>query len=285
MMKFIAGISVLQDRYDAFITDIWGVLHNGSTAYDGVIDCLGKLRDSGKKVLLLSNSGRRAKMVSSDLGGFGVMPELYSHLITSGELTHHTFSGTRDSRLQNLGTCYYLFGSERYGLTRGLGITKTDELSAAEFILTIGVEGNPSTTGIYEDRLRYFAQNGLTMVCANPDVTVNRNGVLGIGPGALAVYYEKLGGRVIYFGKPYEDIYNLSLDKLSGVAPRRILVIGDSMKTDIAGANRCGLDCLLVGTGVHWRELSTIPGDFHQLSALCQTVNSFPTMIAKGFIW
>ena len=187
--------------------------------------------------------------------------------------------------MRNLGTRYYLFGSERYGLTRDLRITKADELSAAEFILTIGVEGNPSTTEIYEERLRYFAQNGLTMVCANPDVEVNRNGVLGIGPGALAAYYEEIGGRVIYFGKPYDDIYNLSLDLLSGVDPRRILVIGDSLKTDIAGANLCGFDSLLVGTGVHWRELSAIPGDIHRLTALCQTENSFPTMIAKGFIW
>lgn len=284
-MKFTAGISALQDRYDAFITDIWGVLHNGSTTYDGVIDCLRTLRSRGKEVLLLSNSGRRAKIVSVDLVDFGVMPELYTHLVTSGELTHLRFSGARDRRLRNLGTCYYLFGSERYGLTKGLGLTKTEEVSDAEFILTIGVEGNPSTTVKYEERLRYFAQKGLTMVCANPDTLVNRNGVLGIGPGALAVYYEKLGGRVIYFGKPYEDIYHFSLDKLSGIAARRILVIGDSVTTDIAGANRCGLDSLLVGTGVHWRELSTIPGDVDQLTGLCQTENSFPTLIAKGFIW
>ena len=284
-MKFIAGISALQDRYDAFITDIWGVLHNGSTAHDGVIDCLHQLRIRRKKVLLLSNSGRRARLVSSDLAGFGINPELYTHLVTSGELTHLAFSTTRDIRLQNLGTCYYLFGSERYGLTRGLGLTKTDEMSAAEFILTIGVEGNPSTTEIYKERLDYFARKGLTMICANPDVSVNRNGVLGIGPGALAEYYEKLGGRVIFFGKPYEEIYNLSLDQLSDVDPHRILVIGDSVNTDIAGANRCGLDSLLVGTGVHWRELSTIPGDVQQLTALCHTENSFPTMIAHGFIW
>lgn len=284
-MKFIAGISALQDRYDAFITDIWGVLHNGSTAYDGVIDCLRQLRICGKKVLLLSNSGRRARLVGSDLAGFGINPELYTYLVTSGELTHLAFRGSRDIKLQNLGTCYYLFGSERYGLTEGLGLTKTEEMSAAEFILIIGVEGNPSTTEIYQERLNYFARKGLTMVCANPDLSVNRNGVLGIGPGALAQYYEKLGGRVIFFGKPYEEIYNLILEKLSDINPQRILVIGDSVYTDIAGANRCGLHSLLVGTGVHWRELSTIPGDVRQLAALCRTENSFPTMIARGFIW
>ena len=284
-MKFIAGISALQDRYDAFITDIWGVLHNGSTTYDGVIDCLRQLRICGKKVLLLSNSGRRARLVSSDLAGFGISPELYTHLVTSGELTHLAFSTTRDIRLQNLGTCYYLFGSERYGLTKGLELRRTDQMAAADFILTIGVEGNPSTTQIYQERLDYFARKGLTMVCANPDVSVNRNGVLGIGPGALAQYYEKVGGRVIFFGKPYEEIYNLSLDKLSDIHPQRILVIGDSVNTDIAGANRCGLDSLLVGTGVHWREFSTIPGDIDQLTALCHTEKSFPTMIARGLIW
>lgn len=284
-MKFIAGISDIIDRYDAVITDIWGVLHDGTVPHEGVVECLCRLMDSGKKVLLLSNSGRRVRVVSRDLCSFGILPELYTFLVTSGELTHLSFKRNRDERLLKLGERYFLFGSEKYGLTDGLGLRRTHEAAAAEFILTIGVKGNPTTTASYEQSLGYFARRGLTMVCANPDLWVNRNGVLGIGPGALAAYYEKLGGRVIYFGKPYKEIYDFCLTKLSGVERSRMLVVGDGLKTDIEGANRCGLASLLVGTGVHWQELSTMPTDIHDLTKLCRAENTFPTMIAKGLIW
>lgn len=284
-MKFIAGIADIKDRYDAFVTDIWGVLHDGAKTYPGVIDCLRELQGHGKKVILLSNSGRRAHVVSTDLRGFGITPELYSSLVTSGELTRLAFKEKVDFGLQHLGARYYLFGSEKYGLTEGLNLHRTDEAAAAEFILTIGVEGNPRSTEIYEETLRYFAHRGLTMVCANPDVSVNRNGVLGIGPGALAVYYEYLGGQVIYFGKPYKAVYNLCLKNLPGVVSDRIIIVGDSLRTDIAGAHSCEIDNILVGTGIHFRELTTIPTDVEQLTALCQTENIFPTMIAKGFVW
>ncbi len=284
-MKCITGISDIKDRYDAFIIDIWGVLHDGAKAYPGIIDCLRKLRGCNKKVTLLSNSGRRAHVVGTDLYDFGIAPDLYTSLVTSGELTHLTFKTNVDSRLQRLGTRYYLLGPENYGLTEGLNLHRIDDVTRAEFILTIGVEGNPESTESYEKTLKDFAQRGLTMVCANPDVSVNRNGVLGIGPGALAVYYESLGGQVIYFGKPFKAVYNLCLEKLHGIAPDRIIVVGDSLKTDIAGANNCGIDTILVGTGIHWRELTTTPADVQQVTALCRAEGIFPTMVAKGFVW
>ncbi len=284
-MQFIAAISDIKDRYDAFVTDIWGVLHNGAKTYPGVIDCLRELRSCGKKVILLSNSGRRAQVVSTDLCGFGITPELYTSVVTSGELTHLGFKTNVDVRLQHLGRSYYLFGSERYGLTEGLGLHRTDDPATAEFILTIGVEGNPRSTQIYEESLHYLVQRGLVMVCANPDVSVNRNGVLGIGPGALGVYYEHLGGRVIYFGKPFKAVYNLCLEKLYGIADDRIVIVGDSLKTDIAGANHCGIDNILIGTGIHYQELATIPADVQQITSLCRAEDIFPTMIANGFVW
>lgn len=284
-MKFIAGISDIKGRYDAFVADIWGVLHDGSKTYPGVLDCLRKLQGCGKKVMLLSNSGRRAHVVGRDLCGFGITPELYTSLVTSGEFTHHAFKTNLDARLQRIGTRYYLFGSEKYGLTDGLGLHRTDDATLAEFILTIGVEGNPRSTEIYEERLHYFAQRGLTMVCANPDVSVIRNDVLGIGPGALAAYFEKLGGQVIFFGKPFDAVYNLCLEKLNGIAPERIVVVGDSLRTDIAGANNCGIDNILLGTGIHCQELAGIPADTGHVTKVCQAENTFPTMIAKGFIW
>lgn len=284
-MKFLASISDIKDHYDAFVIDIWGVLHDGAETYPGVLDCLRELQGCGKKVILLSNSGRRAHIVGTDLCGFGIGPELYTSVVTSGELTRLAFKTNVDSRLQCLGNRYYLFGSEKYGLTAGLNLHRTVDAATADFILTIGIEGNPRSTEIYEETLQRLRQRGLVMVCANPDVSVNRNGVLGIGPGALADYYEQLGGRVIYFGKPYKAVYNLCLGKLDDIATDRILIVGDSLKTDIAGASDCGIDNILIGTGIHCQELATIPADVRQITSLCQAEDIFPTMIAKGFVW
>ncbi|MBT8359357.1 MAG: TIGR01459 family HAD-type hydrolase [Deltaproteobacteria bacterium] len=282
-MRYIAGISEIQDCYDAFITDIWGVLHDGTKTYPGVIDSLRSLQDCGKKVLLLSNSGRRAKVVCADLKGFDILPGLYNSLVTSGELTHLALRYDLDGK--NLGSHYFLFGSERYGLSDGLMIRRTDDPTAAEFVLTIGVEGNPQSTDIYQKTLELLARRGLTMVCANPDVLVNRNSVLGIGPGALAAHYEKRGGRVIYFGKPFKTIYQYCLQQLPGIAHDRIVTIGDSLRTDIAGARNSGLDSILVGTGLHCQEFATIPPDTRKLKMRCKAEDTFPTMIMGGFIW
>lgn len=155
----------------------------------------------------------------------------------------------------------------------------------AEFILTIGVEGNPKSTEMYEETLNYFAQMGVTMVCANPDASVNRNGVLIIGPGALAPYHESQGGRVVYFGKPYRTICNICLEQLSGISPDCIVIVGDSLKTDIVARTTVESTVYFVGTGIHYQEFSAIPEDMRQLTALCRVGNTFPTMIAKGFVW
>ena len=284
-VEYIQSISALIDRYDALLVDVWGVLHDGVQPYPGVIDCLSRLREGGKRIVLLSNSARRVDQVEQDLAGFGIVPGLYDCLVTSGELTRSAFEHDQDNNLARLGSCYYLLGSEKYGLTYGLDICGTSDLTKADLVLAIGIEGNPSSTEAQEKTLQEAVDRGLTMVCANPDISVNRSGVLGIGPGALAARYEELGGQVIYFGKPYRAIYQHCLQLLGTVIGSRMVAVGDSLRTDIAGARANGLDSLLVGTGVHAKELDGIPGETARFSELCRREGSVPNLLTKRFAW
>ena len=149
-MKTIAGISEVIIDFEAFIVDIWGVLHNGFTPYPGVIDCLQKIRSKGREVMLLSNSARRRDLAQRDLEKFGIAPDLYDHLVTSGEFTNHCLSTLNSPELSGLGKTYFLIGSEKYGLTDGLDYLGTDSVNKADFLLVIGVEVNPSTTKRYQ---------------------------------------------------------------------------------------------------------------------------------------
>lgn len=283
--EFIEGISSISDRYDGFLIDVWGVLHDGENPYHGVIDCLHQLKTCRKQVILLSNSARRRYLAEKDLADLGIVPEIYNHLVTSGELTRSALANRLDERLVQLGNCYYLIGSEHYGLADGLTIEKTEELAIADFVLTIGVQGNPSSTSAAEDLLQEAAERGLDMVCANPDIRVVRDGVMGIGPGALAARFETLGGQVVYFGKPYPAIYQHCMRLLPELDMSRIVAIGDSLKTDIAGARTSGIDSILVGSGIHAKELMTIPEHLDTLAALCKAEDIYPPMIARGLTW
>lgn len=284
-IEYIDGISAITNRYDALLVDVWGVLHDGKKPYPGVTDCLKRLKSGQKKIVLLSNTARRRYIAESDLIHLGIYPEMYDHLVTSGELTWASFGQHLDDRLNQLGSRYYLIGSEGYGITDELELQGTHEINTADFILTIGVQGNPLSTAPAETILQESAARGLTMVCANPDCRVMRDDVMGIGPGALAARYEELGGQVIYFGKPHRAIYQHCLKLIDKVDMDRVVAVGDSLKTDIAGACLNGIDSILMGSGIHAKEFQNIPDNTDQLAALCHTEGKYPKLIANGFIW
>jgi len=284
-VEYIEGLSSITDRYDCFLVDIWGVLHDAAKPYPGVIDCLKQLKKHGKRVVLISNAARRSSVLAKELIQFGIVPELYESVVTSGEVVWNAFNSNRNEELLQLGRNYYLFGSEKYLLTEGLSLKRTEKFDTADFVFAIGVTGNPSSTADHEIELRDAADRGLPMVCANPDQLVVRNGIMGIAPGALAARYHEIGGRVIYFGKPYQDIYRRCLKLLEGVPKTRIVAIGDALTTDIKGANNNNLDSILVASGIHAEQLQNIPGDDNELQAICHQENQYPSMITKGFIW
>lgn len=283
-VEFIDGISTIIDRYDAFLSDIWGVLHDGVRLYPGVRDCLRNLKKSHKKIILLSNSARLAAEVKKQIAGLGLTEDLYDYILSSGELTREVFLTGSNTHIAELGKRFFLLGPEKYRLADGLDLYKIDDLAQADFLLAIGVTGNPSSTIEVEPLLRKAAENNLPMVCANPDVYVVRDGVMGVGSGALAACYEALGGNVIYFGKPHRAIYDRCL-QLHETDISRVVAVGDSLKTDIAGASVNGLDSILVASGIHAHDLMNVPEDLSGLASLLRDEPYYPTMAAKAFCW
>jgi len=283
-IEFLDGISAVAGRYDAFISDIWGVLHDGVRLYPGVRDCLTHLKQYNKKVLLLSNSARLADEIRDQIAALGLKKDLYDHILSSGELTRDVFLSGSDTRIAGLGRRYVLLGPDTYRVAHGLGFQRTDDPGRANFVFAVGISGNPSSPSAYEPLLIDAAARKLPMVCANPDIHVVRDGVMGIGSGALASFYERLGGEVIYFGKPHRAIYERCLQIL-GIETGRVAAVGDGIKTDIAGAAAFGIDSILVASGIHGAELAGIPDDCTGLAALLAAEPHSPTMAAKGFYW
>ena len=284
-IEYINGIARVAERYDAFLVDVWGVLHDSAKVYPGAVECLGRLKSRGKRVILLSNAARRTYVLEKEFSTFGITRDLYDQIISSGELTWSRFKAGNDPALQQLGRKYYLFGSEKYGLTDDLPLSQVPDPRSADFLLTIGVIGNPSSTEVEEPLLREAAARKLMMVCANPDKQVVRDGVMGIAAGAVAARYEELGGKVIYYGKPHYEVYQRCFKVLHDIAKDRIVAVGDALKTDIAGANGNGLDSVLVATGIHGDDLKGIPDDFEGLERICNREQQRPTFVIKGFFY
>jgi HAD superfamily hydrolase (TIGR01459 family) len=258
----IAGLAEISAHYDAFILDLWGVLHDGGTPYPEAIACLLALRNAGKKVALLSNSPRRVTFSEDALAAIGFDRDLYDFIITSGELTHEALLKRDDSWLQKLGKQCLLIAEDEEELSTfdGLGLERVASPKDASFILNIGPSGLDNDMERWEHLLMACRAAALPMVCANPDVTCFHLGSLATCAGALASRYEALGGAVRYYGKPYPEGYRAVLARL-GTAPARALMIGDNLDTDIRGAIGAGLDGLLITSGIHLPALGGAWGE------------------------
>ncbi len=253
------GFSSLAARYDGFILDLWGVIHDGVSPYPGAVDCLRRLREAGKRVVLLSNAPRRAHIAAEAMRGMGIAEDLYTGIVTSGEVTHILL---RDRPLPDyaaLGRRLYHLGPERdRNVFADLDLETVARPADAEFFLNTGPDDTRSPTSIapYEAELRASLEAGLPMVCANPDLEVIRGGARLICAGALALRYEELGGTVLWVGKPDPAVYRPVLDLL-GVPRDRVLAVGDSLRTDIAGARAAEVDSCWVLGGIHAEEFAT----------------------------
>jgi HAD superfamily hydrolase (TIGR01459 family) len=173
-------------------------------------------------------------------------------------------------------------------LIEGLDLELVPTPAAAEFVLVTGLNHAGETVASYEAPLSAAARLGLPMLCANPDLEVIRDGIRELCAGALALRYEALGGPVHYVGKPYAAVYRRCFAYLAGIAPSRILAIGDALRTDVAGARNVGIDSLLVTGGIHAAELAGAGGlhpDPGKLAAACAEAGLRPTCAIPGFVW
>jgi HAD superfamily hydrolase (TIGR01459 family) len=251
--KIVAGLSGLADRYDVLLCDVWGVIHNGREAFPRACEALGRYRAQGGQVVLISNAPRPNTGVVTQLDALGVPREAWSLVVTSGDATRKLLAAHAPGPAWKLGP------DRDDALYDGLGLGFSD-LDQARLIACTGpFDDERETPEDYRERFRGAVGRGLPMICANPDIVVQRGDKLIYCGGALAQLYESLGGRVTMAGKPYPAIYELSLARAAEVLgrpldPAKVLCIGDGLPTDVRGANARGLDVLFVASGIHGAE-------------------------------
>lgn len=285
----LAGVSALAPDYDGFVLDLWGVIHDGIEPYPGVLDCLARLRAAGKATVLLSNAPRRATAVIEAMEAMGIPRACYDEVLSSGEAAWHALARRDDPWHAALGRRCHLIGAARdRNMLDGLDIEEAARPGAADFILNTGIARDEETVADHEAALAEGAAAGVPMVCANPDLEVIRGGRRVICAGLLAARYEALGGQVRYHGKPHPPVYRQCLAML-GVADRaRVVAIGDSLRTDIAGARGAGIDSVLVTGGIHAEELGVAHGqeaDPAALAAACRAAGEAPVAALAAFVW
>lgn len=249
-IPLIPSMLPLGPRFDAWICDVWGVLHNGVKAFDPAVEALSRFRQQSGTVLLLTNAPRPASAVQIQLDTFGVPRDCYDVIVTSGDLTRRLISDEPDRRLLHVGP------DRDLGIFADLDLNFTGDADAELVVCTGLLNDSIETPAHYTARFAPLAERGVPMICANPDLTVERGERLVYCAGALAAEYERLGGSVIYAGKPHPPIYDLAFEQLAtlrgGRVPHeRILAIGDGLRTDIKGAENVGLAAAFIASGVH----------------------------------
>ncbi|MBU6234419.1 MAG: TIGR01459 family HAD-type hydrolase [Alphaproteobacteria bacterium] len=252
MLPIHDGLSGIADRYDHFIIDVWGVLHDGVKAYQGAADAMRFLADKGKQNLLLSNSpNRSSRVVEKVIGPIGIPHDTYKHILTSGE------AAWAHMRTHHAGQKVYTFwDDENPTALDNLGVTRVYDVREADFIYGSLVPYDAVELQ-YADVLAIALAHKIPFVCGNPDRVVGHGDSLHLCVGTLAEWYEKNGGAVTWIGKPYRPIYDQAWEMLGKPDKSRILAIGDSLVTDVAGASTFGCDVLWNVTGIHWEELKS----------------------------
>ena len=293
MIPIHDGLSQLAGRYDAFIVDLWGVMHNGVRAFPEAVACLGELRQRDKRVLILSNAPRRADEVAKRNAELGIAPELADAVMSSGEDAWRHLATRSDPWYRALGRRCYHIGPERdWGMREGLDLDFVAAVVEADFVLNTGAEGGDDTVAHYEPLLAQARAAGLPMVCANPDLEVIRGEQREICAGAIAARYEDMGGAVRYHGKPHPEIYDTCFALLDGagrgIGRGRIAAIGDALRTDIAGANAAGIDGIFVTGGLQGAALGADAdgnADPMRLAALCAAEGHTPVAALPVLRW
>jgi HAD superfamily hydrolase (TIGR01459 family) len=257
-VRLVAGMHELAPHYDGFIVDLWGVIHDGVAPMRGALECLRVLKGQGKRIVLLSNAPRRSDDVIRRITALGVPAVLYDNVMSSGEEAWLHLRQRNDPFYAALGWRCLHIGSERdMEIRGGLGLDFVDTIESAHFILNTGPAGWEDRIEDYEPVLRKALHRDLPMVCANPDVVVMHGNRLALCAGALAKWYEEGGGRVRWHGKPFRSVYDTCLSLLGIEDRTRVLAVGDSLRTDIAGAAGAGIDSLLIAGGIHAEEFGT----------------------------
>ncbi len=259
-LKFAERLRDLVAGVDVLLSDVWGVVHNGLIAFPEACEALHRFREQGGTVILITNAPRPAASVQRQLRKLGVADETYDAIVSSGDLTRHFVAGHPGQKM-------FWLGPERdNAIYRGLDSVLAP-LEQADYIVCTGLfDDETESAENYRAMMLQARERKLTLVCANPDIVVERGDRLIYCAGAIAELYLELGGEVIFYGKPHRPIYEraiaLAAERRGHTVPlSRVLAIGDSVRTDLAGAHGFGIDCVFVTRGIH-------AGDFEGIDQL-----------------
>ena len=285
----LPGVAGLASRFDGFIVDQWGVLHDGARPYPGALECLERLRAAGKHVVVLSNSGRREAENVRLMERMGFPGGLFDRMVSAGEDARESIVNRSSPFHSRLGRrCYAFTRAGDRSILEGIGLAFVASVEEADFLAAIGIDSPTRAVADYEAQLREAVSRGLPMLCANPDFARFHSGRLVEATGVLARRYEQLGGEVFYHGKPWPAIYASCLAALGHCAPGRVVAVGDSIEHDILGAARAGLPSAFVAGGVHAGELGVAHGgepDPALWSAFERRALARPDYRLPAFVW
>lgn len=282
----IAGLSEIADRFDGFILDLWGVIHDGQTPYPPAPDTLRKLTAAGKKTLLLSNAPRRAHALVTTMTGMAIPRDSYGEVLSSGEATRDALIARDDPFFAALGNRAYHLGPERdRTVFEDTGVEIVDDIAKATFVVNTGPYDLADPLEKTDAILKAARSHNLPMVCANPDIVVIRANKPIVCAGAIAKRYEARGGKVAYRGKPDRAVYDAAVRQL-GV--ERIAVVGDALETDIKGAKSAGLPSVWCTGGIHATALGVsygVAAEPARAIKLAADEGYAPDFIIPGFVW
>ena len=270
VIPVLTSLSQLAAGYDAWLTDVWGVMHNGMSPFAPACDACVRFRLGGGIVILLSNAPRPCDAVAAQLARIGVPEFAYDAIVSSGDAARQFIAASGATRVFHL-------GPERdLGLYGGLPVELVGAGAASMVVCSGLFDDDVETPADYEELLTDFARRGVPMICANPDIFVERGSKLIYCAGALAEMFQSFGGGVQYAGKPHLPIYDMAFARLAElkgrpVARERTLAIGDGLSTDIAGAGAAGVPSVYIASSVHM-----LPGEALGATALARLFDGSP---------
>src|SRR5262249_15261198 len=281
----IDHVASLGGSYDVVFSDVWGVIHNGIAAFADACDALARFRAAGAAVVLITNAPRPSDVVARMLDRLAVPRPAYDAIVSSGDVTRGVIAG-------RAGQSVLQIGPERdHSIFDGLGVTSAPAETADYVVCTGLFDDERETADDYRDLLATVRARQLFMVCANPDIVVERGDRLIYCAGAIADLYAHMGGEVLYAGKPYAPIYDAAVAKATAqskrdIPRRRVLAIGDSVRTDLQGAQAYGIHCLFVTAGIHAEEL----GDRNNpnakaLGEMFAAAGAMPKAVTRRLAW
>ena len=279
-MKRIGGLRDIADQFDLYLVDQYGVLHDGVAAYTGAIDGLARIHSGGRKVIVLTNSGKNAADNKGRLGRLGFDDSGFHAVVSSGEVGLQLVrSGALGPRFAiGARACVIGRSGDRYAFSSDEFELVARPLDAA-FLVFAGSDAPRTSLEAYRTMLAPAAQAGVPAICVNPDITMIRDGQLLPAPGAIAKVYEDLGGPVEYVGKPHRALFQHALSVAAAGTDARAVMIGDSPEHDVRGARAMGFSSVLVRTGIHQHLAEP------QLLGFCLACGGTPDFLAAAFKW